>query len=221
MEGGQISWSRWFSWFMDINGYSHPQLVALCKVCTAGHAWMHSSTIANMRNARTKNPGPRAFAALEYCLRSMDLYQNNKTVVQFGPLAKLVEGATLMRDEEGNTPTAGYMIEVFLGLRPIPIDLSVTIISPTDAETISAKAARLIRKLMAVSDLDPVDDADEVGGKFPGNPQQKQVAIDLIKGQATWSPDEIEEQVGKLSKFCSLQFAYERTPQELMEELKK
>lgn len=221
MEGGQISWSRWFSWFMDINGYSHPQLVALCKVCTGGHAWMHSSTIANMRNARTKNPGPRAFAALEYCLRDIDAAQKGEFITNFGALTPLIIEATLMRDEAGNPATAGYMIEVFLGLRPIPIDLSVTIITPTDAESISAKAARLIRKLMAVSDLDPVDDAEEVGGKFPGNPQQKQVAIDLIKGQATWSPDEIEEQVGKLSKFCSLQFAYERTPQELLEELKK
>ena len=146
-------------------------------------------------------------------------YQNNKTVVQFGTLAKLVEGATLMRDEEGNPATAGYMIEVFLGLRPIPIDLSVIVISPTDAELISGKAARLIRKLMVGCDLDPLDDADGLGGKFPGNPQQKQVATELIKGQATWSPDEIEEQVGKLSKFCSLQFGYERTPQELLEEV--
>jgi len=206
---------------MDINGYSHPQLVAICKACTGGHAWMHSSTIANMRNARTKNPGPRAFAALEYCLRDIDAAQRGEFITNFGTLTPLIMEATLMRDEDGNPATAGYMIEVFLGLRPIPIDLSVTIITPSDAELISGKAARLIRKLMAVSELDPLEDAETVGGKFPGNPQQKQVATDLIKGQATWSSDEIEEQVGKLSKFCSLQFGYERTPQELMEELKK
>ena len=221
MEGGQISWARWFSWFMDINGYSHPQLVAICKVCTGGHAWMHSSTIANMRNARTKNPGPRAFAALEYCLRDIDAAQRGEFITNFGSLTHLIQTATLMRDEEGNPATAGYMIEVFLGLRPIPIDLSVVVFSPTDAELISGKAARLIRKLMVGCDLDPLDDAIDLGGKFPGNPQQKQVAIELIKGQATWSPDEIEEQVGKLSKFCSLHFGYERTPQELLEELKK
>lgn len=126
-----------------------------------------------------------------------------------------------MRDEQGNPATAGYMIEVFTGLRPIPVDLSKVTISPSDAEGISSKAARLIRKLMVVADLDPIEDADEVGGKFPGNPQQKQTAIELIKGNATWNHEELEEQIGKLSKFCKLQFDYGRTPQELMEELKK
>lgn len=221
MEGGQISFSRWFSWFMDINGYSHPQLVAICKACTGGHAWMHSSTIANLRNARTKNPGPRAFAALEYCLRDIDAAQKGEFITNFGTLTGLIQEAVLMRDEGGNTPTAGYMIEVFLGLRPIPIDLSQVVISASDAEVISGKAARLIRKLMVVSDLDPVEDAEEMGGKFPGNPQQKRVAIDLIKGTATWKAEELEEQIGKVSKFCNLNFGYERTPQELMEELKK
>ena len=221
MDVGQISFSRWFSWFMDTNGYSHPQLVAICKVCTGGKAWMHSSTINNLRKAKTRNPGPRAFVALEYCNRAIDAAQKGEFITNFGTLTPLIMTATIMRDEQGNPATAGYMIEVFTGLRPVPVDLPAVVITPDDAEILSKKAARLIRKLMVVADLDPVEDAEAIGGKFPGSPQQKQVAIELIKGNATWSPEEVEEQIGKLSKFCKLQFGFERTPQEMMEEFKK
>jgi len=159
--------------------------------------------------------------ALEYCNRAIDAAQRGQFITNFGTLTPLIMNATLMRDEQGNPATAGYMIEVFTGLRPVPVDLTKVTISPSDAEVISQKAARLIRKLMVVADLDPVEDAEVVGGKFPGNPQQKQVAVELIKGNATWNADELEEQIGKVSKFCKLQFDYERTPQELMVELKK
>ena len=182
---------------------------------------MHSSTIANLRNAKTRNPGPRAFVALEYCNRAIDAAQKGEFITNFGTLTPLIMTATIMRDEQDNPATAGYMIEVFTGLRPVPVDLSQITISPSDAELISQKAARLIRKLMVVADLDPVEDAEVVGGKFPGNPQQKQVAIELIKGNATWNAEELEEQIGKVSKFCKLQFGFERTPQEMMAEFKK
>ena len=221
MDAGQIAFSRWFSWWMDINGYSHPQLVALCKVCTGGNAWMHSSTIAGLRNARTKNPGPRSFVALEYCNRAIDAAQKGEFITNFGTLTPLIMTATVMRDQDDNPATAGYMIEVFTGLRPVPFNLPSLLISPDDAILISQKAARLIRRLMVVSDLDPIEDAQETGGKFPGNPQQKQTVVDLIRGNAVWSPGDVEEQVGKLTKFVAAQFGYVRTPAELMEELKK
>ena len=181
---------------------------------------MHSSTIANLRSAKTRNPGPRAFVALEYCNRAIDAAQKGEFITNFGTLTQLIMTATIMRDEQGNPATAGYMIEVFTGLRPVPVDLSVLVITPDDAEILSNKAARLIRKLMVVADLDPVEDAAAIGGKFPGNPQQKQVAVELIKGNATWNAEEVEEQIGKVSKFCSQQFGYNRTPSELMEEFR-
>lgn len=219
-EAGIIGFGKWFAWFMDTNHFSHPQLVALCKLCTGDKALLHSSTIAGYRNHRIKNPGPLAFVAIEYVCRAIDAYQRNEPITRFGRLAHLAEGAQIMRDEHGNPVTAGYLTEVFLGLRPVPIDLSATILSDSDAEAVSQKAGRLVRKLMVIQDLDPLEDADEMGGHFPGNPQQKQHFAALIKGQATWDAEEVEEMVAKMARLLEEQFKYSRTTAELLNELR-
>ena len=74
-SAGLIAFGHWFAWFMDVNHFSHPQLVALCKLCTGGKAMLHSSTIAGYRNHRIKNPGLTAFVALEYVCRAIDAAQ--------------------------------------------------------------------------------------------------------------------------------------------------
>lgn len=219
-EAGLIGFGKWFAWFMDVNKFSHPQLVALCKLCTGDKAMLHSSTIAGYRNMRIKNPGPTAFVAIEYVCRAIDAYQKNEPITRFGRLAHLVEGAQIMRDEAGNPVTAGYLTEVFLGLRPVPMDLSAVHFNTSDAEEISSKAARLVRKLMVIQDLDPIEDAEEMGGHFPGNPKQKQLFGDLIKGQASWKAEEVEEQVAKTSRLLEEQFQYKRTTAELLQELR-
>ena len=126
----------------------------------------------------------------------------------------------IMRDENDNPVTAGYLTEVFLGLRPLPIDLSTSYFNESDATAISQKTARLIRKLMVVQDLDPIEDAAQIGGHFPGNPQQKEVFAELIKGNATWNNHEIEEQVAKTARLLEEHFQYKRTTAELLNELK-
>ena len=218
-ESGIIGFGRWFAWFMDVNHFSHPQLVALCKLCTGDKALLHSSTIAGYRAQRIKNPGPLAFVALEYVCRAIDAYQRNEPIIRFGRLAHLIEGASIMRDEIGNPVTAGYLTEIFLGLRPVPMDLSKPVVSAKDAITISGRAGRLVRKLMAVQEMDPLEDADEMGGHFPGNPHQKKLFAELIKGQASWSPDEIEEMVAKMTRLLGEHLSYSRTNAELLREL--
>ena len=218
-ETGIIGFGKWFAWFMDVNRFSHPQLVALCKHCTGDKALLHSSTIAGYRNHRIKNPGPLAFVAIEYVCRAIDATQKGKPITNFGRLNSLILDAQIMRDENGNPVTAGYLTEVFLGLRPVPIDLSATVLNDTDAEAVSQKAGRLVRKLMSIQDLDPLEDADVMGGHFPGNPKQKQHFAALIKGQATWDAEEVEEMVAKTARLLQEQFQYSRTTAELLNEL--
>lgn len=219
-EAGLLAFGRWFSWFMDVNRFSHPQLVALCKLCTGGKAMLHSSTIAGYRNCRIKNPGPTAFVAIEYVCRDIDAAQRGEPITNFGRLNSLVMDVKIMRDENGNPVTAGYLTEVFLGLRPLPIDLSISYFNESDATAISQKTARLIRKLMVIQDLDPIEDATRIGGHFPGNPQQKEVFAELIKGNAIWNNHEIEEQVAKTARLLEEHFQYKRTTTELLNELK-
>jgi len=226
MDTGAIGFAKWLCRVMDHNSWSHPQLVALCKHCTGGRAWLHSSQIAGLRQARLKSPGPRSFVALEYLFRAIDDFQQNGLLNEgevffTGNFAELVKDAQIMRDEEGNPTSLGYLIEVFTGLRPVPIDLTKAEFSPDQAKTISDNTGRLVRKLMAVEDLDPIADAYSLASKFPGNAQTCKRFAELIRGSGEWEYETIESNVGKLVKFLKDQFGYDRTVNELLEQLSK
>lgn len=219
-EEGALAFGKWFTRVMDGNGWSHPQLVALCKSVTGEKAFLHSSQIAGLRQARLKSPGPRSFAALEYLWYGIDRYQKEYEG-QFGRLASLVESAEIMRDPNGNPASMGYMLEVFSGLRPVPVDLSKASYSENQAEQISNNAARLVRRLMAIDDLDPVFDIDQVVNRFPGSSEAKANFAALVKGEASWTSDELETQVASLARMLRDKFKHERNATELLEELKK
>lgn len=159
--------------------------------------------------------------ALEYLFRAIDQYQKGaftESGALFGSLSALVESAEIMRDENGNPASLGYLVELFTGLRDVPIDLSTLSYSEKQAEQISDKAGRLVRKLMAVDDLDPISDAGTVAARYSGTSEQRFKFSGIIKGAATWEPDEIEEALGKLAKLLREQFSYKRTAGELREE---
>lgn len=229
MDAGAIAFSKWFCRFMDGNGLSHPQLVALCKLCTGGKAWLHSSQIANLRAARLKSPGPRSFVALEFLMKAVWAYQDSvrrgmpqaETTPKFGNLAVLVERMEIMADEEGNPVEVGYLVEVFSGLRPVPVDLTINLHTALDAEKVSKSAGRLIRKLMAANDMDPIDDSALVANLFPGSHVQRSEFAALLKGEAVWDPESVEENVSRLAKLAREKFEYNRQPTELLEELLK
>ena len=107
---------------------------------------------------------------------------------------------------------------MFTGLRDVPIDLSTLTYSEKQAEQISDKAGRLIRKLMAVDDLDPIADAGTVAARYSGTSEQRARFAGIIKGAVVWEPEEIEEAMGKLAKLLREQFSYKRTAGELREE---
>ena len=229
MDAGAIAFSKWFCRFMDGNGLSHPQLVALCKLCTGGKAWLHSSQIANLRAARLKSPGPRSFVALEYLMTAVWAYQTAvrkgepqaDTTPMFGYLAVLIEKMDIMTDEDGNPVQVGYLVEVFSGLRPVPIDLTTNVHTALDAQKVSKSAGRLVRKLMAAHDMDPVDDSALVANSFPGSHLQRTEFAALLKGEAVWEPELVEENVARLSKLVRERFEYIRQPADLLEELLK
>ena len=229
MDAGAIAFAKWFARFMDGNGLSHPQLVALCKLCTGGKALLHSSQIANLRAARLKSPGPRSFVALEYLMWAVWAYQNAdkvsaeqaELVPRFGTLSVLVERMQIMADEEAKPVTVGYLVEVFAGLRPVPIDLTTTVHTELDAERVSRNAGRLVRKLMAAHDMDPVEDAALIANLYPGSSMQRGEFALLLKGEAVWEPESVEENTARLSKLVREKFEYNRQPADLLEELMK
>tara|TARA_B100001173_G_C15867805_1_gene495883 strand:- start:74 stop:808 length:735 start_codon:yes stop_codon:yes gene_type:complete len=229
LDAGAIAFGKWLCRFMDGNGISHPQLVALCKICSGGKALLHSSQIANLRAARLKSPGPRGFVALEYLMKGVWAYQDSlrrgaaqdSSTPRFGNLAALVERMDIMADEDGNPVTVGYLVEVFAGLRPVPIDLTINVHSESDAVKVSKNAGRLVRKLMAAHDMDPIDDSSLVANLYPGSSLQRSEFASLLMGEAAWEPEFLEENVSRLSKLVREKFEYERHPSDLLEELIK
>lgn len=229
LDAGAIAFGKWLCRFMDGNGISHPQLVALCKICSGGKALLHSSQIANLRAARLKSPGPRGFVALEYLMKAVWAYQDSlrrgaeqdASTPRFGNLGVLVERMDIMADEDGNPVTVGYLVEVFAGLRPVPIDLTINVHSESDAMKVSKNAGRLVRKLMAAHDMDPIDDSALVANLYPGSSQQRSEFASLLMGEAVWEPEFLEENVSRLSKLVREKFEYERHPSDLLEELIK
>jgi hypothetical protein len=229
MDAGAIAFAKWFCRFMDGNGISHPQLVALCKLCTGGKAWLHSSQIANLRAARLKSPGPRSFVAIAYLMWAVWAYQNaNKITAEeaeliprFGTLSVLVDRMEIMTDEQGKPAEVGYLVEVFAGLKPVPIDLTVNIHTAHDAEQVSRNAGRLVRKLMAAHDIDPIEDAAAIANLYPGSHLQRSEFASLLKGESVWEPELVEENVARLSKLVREKFEYNRQPADLLEELLK
>ena len=229
MDAGAVAFAKWFARFMDGNGLSHPQLVALCKLCTGGKALLHSSQIANLRSARLRAPGPRSFVALEYLMWAVWAYQNAdkisaeqaELIPRFGTFTVLVERMHIMADEEGNPVTVGYLVEVFAGLRPVPIDLTTNVHTELDAEKVSRNAGRLVRKLMAAHDMDPVEDAALIANLYPGSSMQRGEFALLLRGEHVWEPESIEENSSRLSKLIREKFEYNRQPSDLLEELLK
>jgi hypothetical protein len=142
-------------------------------------------------------------------------------IPRFGSLAPLVERMEIMADEEGKPVTVGYLVEVFAGLRPVPIDLSANVHTAHDAERVSRNAGRLVRKLMAAHDMDPIEDAALIANVYPGSSQQRSEFALLLKGEAVWEAELVEENTARLSKLIREKFQYERRPVDLLEELLK
>jgi hypothetical protein len=221
-QQGRASFAKWFIRIMDTNGWSHPGLVKLAKHVTGGKSFLHSSQIAGLRAADLKNPGPRSFVALEYLWRAIDDYQKGKsTGITFGNLAPLVEKAKIMRDPEGNPASLGYMVEVYSGLAPVPIDLSVIDFNEKQAKMISDNAGRLIRRMMVLKGWDVVDEIHRVTTSFSRDPALQNELLNIIKGQNAWAPEVLNERLASLRELFSRIFDWNGTVANLIDELQK
>lgn len=156
---GALVFCRMFTRWMDGNGWSHPVMTKLARGCMGGsEGWLHSSQIANLRRGSTRNPGPRTFVAIE---------RLNYYVWRYNQERALLPGSTSSNDyreaeaitEDGKPPSVGWFFEVFCGYRvPRDFDLGLVRIPPDQAELMSRRLGRLIRRLMMERGMDPVED---------------------------------------------------------------
>lgn len=225
MDQGARSFGRWLARTMDDNGWSHPFLVGICKACTGDKAWLHSSQIASLRAARLKSPGPRSFLALEYLFKEIDKYQKG-VKDELSPIwapsqIPLIEKAVVMRDEDGNPATLGYLVEVFTGIRPVPIDLQTRKFDESQAKLISANAGRLLRRMMVENRMDIIDDKAALAKKYSELPEEQAELDEILTGQGTWDPETLDMSIQKFSKLLKRAFDFHRTSDEMTELLLK
>ena len=221
-EDGQTNFAVWFTQMMNRNGWSHPRLVALATLCSNGKAWVHSSQIASLRVGRLKSPGPRSFGVMAYMFHEIDAYQKgtqDEHSPDFSGQEKYIKHAEILRDEDDNPASIGYMFEVFLGWRTPPARATERNFTDQQAETISRAAGKKIRRLVAASGMDLIDDMPRLQRNFSNDTAAQEKFNNVVIGQATWANDELDLNVTCLCHLMQKVFKQDIKPEELMNDL--
>ncbi|MEB3176599.1 MAG: hypothetical protein VKJ87_03265 [Synechococcus sp.] len=150
LESGHSAFAALLKAWHERNGWSHRVLPALAETLDLGR--LHSSQLSNLRNRKLYSPGPEVFLALGGC--------NHWLVTAAGPaglkpqaLAQLeaqqelqlaLERSALpLLADDGSPLGAGELLEIFVGLRPMPAAFDWRI-AETEAAQLSAAMAELL-----------------------------------------------------------------------------
>lgn len=223
-EQGAINLAKWFSRIMDLNRWSHPKLVSIATTATGGKSWVHSSQIAALRVGRLKSPGPRSFAALVYMFNAIDQFQRgeqNEHSPDFTDVEVFIKNAVVMRDEDGEVVTLGYLFEVFCGWREPPPGVTKRDYSEAEALYVSKSAGKHIRRMMQAERLELIDDMPALLKIFSGDKDVQKQLNDVIIGQGHWTPTDLELQIQNYSHLMQRRFKDSRTPEEWLKDFLK
>ena len=94
-------------------------------------------------------------------------------------------------------------MEVFTGARtPLDIDLDLAQFTEQQAEQISKQYGALIRKLMVMSDFDPITDLSKViYHHYPARDSDRVRQIeDVLWNRAIWAPDQLTNELPALTE---------------------
>ena len=150
LESGHGAFAALLKAWHERNGWSHRVLPALAETLDLGR--LHSSQLSNLRNRKLSSPGPEVFLALGSC--------NHWLVGGAGPqglqpeaLAQLeaqeelqlaLERSALpLLADDGRALGAGDLLEIFVGLQPLPAAFDWRI-AETEAAQLSAAMAELL-----------------------------------------------------------------------------
>ena len=104
------------------NGWSHKVLPALAETLDLGR--VHNSQISNLRNGKLASPGPEVFLALGQANAVLEagLEPLREHLQEVHPelLQVLETGREPMRNSAGRALGAGDLLEIFVGLAPLP-----------------------------------------------------------------------------------------------------
>ncbi len=120
------------------NGWSHKVLPALADALELGR--LHSSQISNLRNGKLISPGPEVFLALAQVngvlYLGIDSISEHLEKVHPQLLKVLSDSSIPLLDDQGQPLRAGELLEIFLGLIPLPLSFD-WFIEDHEAEALS------------------------------------------------------------------------------------
>ncbi len=104
------------------NGWSHKVLPALAETLDLGR--VHNSQISNLRNGKLASPGPEVFLALGQAnavlQAGLESVREHLQKVHPELLQVLEAGREPLRNSAGQALRAGDLLEIFVGLAPLP-----------------------------------------------------------------------------------------------------
>lgn len=150
LESGHGAFAALLKAWHERNGWSHRVLPALAETLDLGR--LHSSQLSNLRNRKLSSPGPEVFLALGSCnhwlvggagpqgLQSEALAQLE---AQEELQLALERSALPLLADDGRALGAGDLLEIFVGLQPLPAAFDWRI-AETEAAQLSAAMAELL-----------------------------------------------------------------------------
>lgn len=192
-----------FTRWMDLNEWSHPNVVALAKASMHGLSWLHSSQIAGLRHCTLLNPGPRTFVAIERLNFYVHRYATKKLLIPGTDSSNLYAKAFAITEND-KPPELGWWFEVFCGKRmPRDIDLHQRVFNDEQASTLSHKWGSLIRKLMTGKGIDVIAELDKViRENYPaGDAARIEQLVKVIHNRSVWTPEQLTNELPALSSF--------------------
>ena len=199
-EQGIRNFALLFTRWMDLNGWSHPVMVALAKSALDGTSWLHSSQISGLRHGKLLSPGPRTFKAIQILNYYLWLYKEEKKLIPNTTSSNNYQEPYVIT-EDGKAPDLGWWMEVFVGDRlPTDLDLNEHSFTPETATNFSKSYGKLIRKLMVLNDYDPISDFDTViRAHYPAKDAERvQTLTDLLFNEAQWNPEQLVNELPAL-----------------------
>ncbi|WP_320663624.1 hypothetical protein [Prochlorococcus sp. MIT 1223] len=127
------------------NGWSHKVLPALVESLDLGK--IHNSQISNLRNGKLASPGPEVFFALARANIMLDqgieLIRDQLLEAHPELLKVLLESSIPIHSDDGKPLGAGDLLEIFVGLAPLPSSLD-WFIEDNEAVILSAALAEYL-----------------------------------------------------------------------------
>ena len=150
LEAGHGAFAAMIRAWHERNGWSHRVLPALAELLDFGR--LHSSQISNLRNRKLSSPGPEVFLALGSCNQWLSeaaaagvlkAEAQQQLADQQELEAALQQSALPLLDGAGTPLAAGDLLEIFVGLHPLPPGFDLRI-SDDEAPALSAALEDLL-----------------------------------------------------------------------------